>query len=258
MSTAAAAPTLGGWLRQGPYTLAMSAGFFGFFAHTGVVSALEEADLAPARVTGASAGAMVAGLWAAGLGTAALGERFTGLRREDFWDPRLGLGLLAGRKFRGLLEAMLPVASVGDTRVPCALVVHDILGRRPVAVARGSLAAAIHASAAMPPLFHPVWLDGRLVTDGGASDRAAYTPLAPGERCLAHHLVNRSPLHVRRQHRALPRRDGAVVLAISGLPQLGPFALAEGARVIAAARAATRVALARRIHAGAVEIDAST
>ena len=37
--------TLGDWLDAGPYTLALSAGFFGFFAHAGVLAALEELSL---------------------------------------------------------------------------------------------------------------------------------------------------------------------------------------------------------------------
>ena len=41
-------PTLREWLAQGPFTLAMSSGFFGFFAHAGVLLALREAGLAPA------------------------------------------------------------------------------------------------------------------------------------------------------------------------------------------------------------------
>ena len=40
-----APPTLREWLAEEPFALAMSAGFFGFFAHTGVLLALEEAGL---------------------------------------------------------------------------------------------------------------------------------------------------------------------------------------------------------------------
>ena len=46
------------WLAAAPYTLALGAGFFGFFAHTGVLRALEESGAArPRRVVGVSAGA---------------------------------------------------------------------------------------------------------------------------------------------------------------------------------------------------------
>ena len=54
-------------LREKPFTLVLSAGFFGFFAHTGFLQTLEELELVPDRVVGASAGALAGGLWSAGL-----------------------------------------------------------------------------------------------------------------------------------------------------------------------------------------------
>ncbi len=82
-----APPTLREWLREGPFTLTMSSGFFGFFAHTGALAALLDAGFAPASVTGSSAGALVTGLYAAGVGVDELRHRLLTLRREDFWDP---------------------------------------------------------------------------------------------------------------------------------------------------------------------------
>jgi hypothetical protein len=43
-------PTLRAWLAEGPFTLGLSSGFFGFFAHAGVVSVLEAERLRPARI----------------------------------------------------------------------------------------------------------------------------------------------------------------------------------------------------------------
>ena len=54
------------WLSEEPFTLLSSAGFFGFFAHAGLLAALEQTGLSPRRVAGASAGALAGGLWAAG------------------------------------------------------------------------------------------------------------------------------------------------------------------------------------------------
>ena len=51
---------LGDWLSDAPFSLALSAGFFGFYAHAGAIRALEEAHLAPTAVCGASAGAILA------------------------------------------------------------------------------------------------------------------------------------------------------------------------------------------------------
>ena len=109
-----AAPTLREFLSERPFALGLSSGFFGFFAHTGVLSVLEDEGLLPARLTGSSAGALVAGLWASGLSTTRLRDELFALRREDFWDPRPGLGLLHGRLFRQRLDALLPVSTFGD------------------------------------------------------------------------------------------------------------------------------------------------
>ena len=57
------APTLGEWLSAEPFSLALSAGFFGFFAHCGVLQALSARGLVPARLSGASAGARSVAAW---------------------------------------------------------------------------------------------------------------------------------------------------------------------------------------------------
>src|SRR5262245_16418621 len=104
-----ARPTLRQWLREKPFGLGLSSGFFGCFAHTGVLTGLEDEALWPIRLCGSSAGALAAGLWAAGLGAKEMRDELFRLRREDFWDPRPGLGLLAGRLFRRHLDRLLPV-----------------------------------------------------------------------------------------------------------------------------------------------------
>ena len=62
------------WLQAGPFDLTLSSGFFGFFAHCGLLSVLEDAGLLPHRVSGASASALIGGFWAAGLETLAMRE----------------------------------------------------------------------------------------------------------------------------------------------------------------------------------------
>src|SRR5215212_4813676 len=99
-------PTLREWLADGPFSLAMSSGFFGFFAHAGVMTVLEDVGHLPVRVSGPSAGALVGGIWASGLDAPRIRDELLGLRREDFWDPGFGLGLLRGRLFRERLDAL--------------------------------------------------------------------------------------------------------------------------------------------------------
>jgi len=242
----ASMPTLRDWLAEKPFTLVMSSGFFGFYAHTGVVTVLEEQGLTPARIAGSSAGALVGALWGAGIPAARIREELLGLRRSDFWDLWPGLGLLRGGLFRALLERVLPVKTFEESPVPLALSVWDVLARRTAVLERGPLAPAIHASCALPVLFHPVRHGGRLYADGGIADRPGLAGVSEGERVLYHHLIARSPWR-RRNSPALrvPERPGLQAIALAGLPRLGPFRLARGRDAMELAAAGVREALER-------------
>ena len=174
-------PTLREWLREQPFTLVMSSGFFGFFAHAGVVSVLEEEGLRPGahrRLERRGAGGRRCG--ARAFPPRGIREELLALRREHFWDVRPGLGLLRGGLFRALLERVLPVGTFEESPVPLALSVWDVLARRTVVLERGPLAPAIHASCALPVLFHPVRHGGRLYADGGIADRPGLASVGDG------------------------------------------------------------------------------
>src|SRR5690606_19295744 len=122
-------PTLREWLREGPFALAMSSGFFSFFAHTGFLTVLEDEGLLPARASGSSAGALVSAAWAGGVEAPVLAAELDRLERAHFWDPAPGAGLLRGRLFREKVEAILPEASFERCRVPASVSVFDIAAR---------------------------------------------------------------------------------------------------------------------------------
>ncbi|HZJ56158.1 MAG TPA: patatin-like phospholipase family protein, partial [Myxococcaceae bacterium] len=163
-----------------------------------------------------------------------------------FWDLRLGLGLLRGTLFRALLERVLPVCTFEESPVPLALSVWDVLAWRTVVLDNGPLAPAIHASCALPVLFHPVHHAGRLYADGGIADRPGLAGVRNEERVLYHHLTGCSPWR-RRKSPALrvPERRGLEAIALSGLPRLGPFRLARGREAMERAADGAREALAR-------------
>jgi NTE family protein len=238
--------TLRDWLAEKPFTLVMSSGFFGFYAHTGVVAVLEEQGLRPTRIAGSSAGALVGALWGAGIPAERIREELLGLRRQHFWDLRPGLGLLRGGLFRALLERVLPVKTFEESPVPLALSVWDVLARRTAVLERGPLAPAVHASCALPVLFHPVRHEGRLYADGGIADRPGLAGVPEGERVLYHHLTARSPWRRRNSPALLvPERRGLQAITVAGLPRLGPFRLARGRDAMELAAAGVREALGR-------------
>jgi len=221
------------WLADEPFTLMLGAGFFGFFSHTGFLQALEQAGLRPRRIVGCSAGALAGGLWASGLTADELAGELLSLRREEFWDPGLPLGgLLKGRKFNRKLRGILArsgVERIDQCPVPFTAIVHDVLGRRCVAMDQGRLDQAIQASCTVPLMFRPVWVEGRLLVDGGVSDRVGMLALEPKERVLMHYLPSRRLL-LKKSRQAAPRPiPGERLMVVTpDLPKVSPFRLDRG------------------------------
>lgn len=252
-------PTLREWLSEKPFSMTLSAGFFGFFAHAGVMTVLEDAGLLPVRISGASAGALVGGIWASGVQATTIRDELLRLRREDFWDVRPGLGLLAGRLFQSRVESLLLTPSFDACRVPASLSVYDVLSRSTRVVERGLLAPAIVASCAVPGLFHPVWLDGRPLLDGGILDRHGLAGMPADTRVFYHHLSSRSPWR-RRGSAALevPNRSGMTAFVIGTLPRVGPFRLERGRRAFDIGARSAKEALARPIQDSFVRVLGAT
>lgn len=221
-------PTLRDWLQQAPFGLTLSSGFFGFFAHCGVVSALEDNDLRPAQLSGSSAGALVAGFWAAGLKPSEMRDRLFTLDKADFWDPAPGAGLLRGNKFRQMLDNLLPVTQFEDCLIRLRLSVTELFRRRTHVLEQGNLVPAIYASCCVPIMFQPIRINNRLMVDGGVTDRPGLAGMDQ-QRVLYHHLSSRSPWRGKRgAHTIIPQRNDMYSLIISELPRVGPNRLTEG------------------------------
>ena len=245
-------PSLGSWLAERPFHLAMSSGFFSFFAHSGVLSALEEAGLRPASVSGSSAGALAAGRWAAGLEATDLRDLYLALRKRDFWDPGPGAGLLRGRRFRSLIRAASPASRLEHCRVPAQVSTFDLARFRTRVLREGDLARALYASCAVPLMFQPIRHAGGWLVDGGVRDRPGLAGVPPGRRVLYHHIAARSPWRPRDGDvQPLPARPAMAAIVVPDLPRPGPDALEFGRDAWLAARAWTRRALDRPAGPGA-------
>jgi NTE family protein len=241
------AVSLHAWLQAAPFTLALSGGFFGFFAHTGLLLALEEAGLRPARVTGASAGALAGAVWASGVPGAHLAERLRTLEKRDFWDPGFPWGgLLKGQAFERLVAELVAeqgVTQLEDCPIPTAAVVFDVRRMRARVLDTGPVARAVRASCTVPGLFRPVPWEGTLLLDGGVTDRPGACALRPGERVLYHHLLERGEDPARTPLRG---RENTHTLAFPDVPRAGPNRLDEGRAALEHVRAGMRDRLARR------------
>ncbi len=154
----------------------------------GMLHALVETGVQPDLVVGASVGAINAG-WVAEHpgpeGVAALEEIWLGIRRNQIFPARPLTGFLGfvGQRasfmgsdgLRRLVEANITSPRLEDTPVPLKVVAADLSTGMEVVLDRGDPVPSLLASAAIPGVFPPVELDGRVLVDGGVLDN---TPIS--------------------------------------------------------------------------------
>ena len=140
------------------------------FAHLGVLQALEEVGVAVDRVAGCSVGAVVAALHASGRPAAESRELVYAefVRGRPFSDYTLPLVALAkGQRRRRALARAFDGVPIEALPLQFRCVSTDLLSRQVVVHRSGPLVPALMASTALPGLFPPVRMDGRLLVDGG-------------------------------------------------------------------------------------------
>jgi NTE family protein len=180
--------------------VALSGGAARGLAHIGVLKVLAEAGIPVDMIAGTSMGSIVGGLYATGYTPADLehiaetedwvrlltdvaGRRDLPVGRKSAADQyafalpivgrrvRLPRSVVAGQRISQVLTRLTwPVHAVRDFRalpVPFAAVATDLETGSAVVLDHGFLADAIRASMAMPSVFAPVTLDGRVLIDGG-------------------------------------------------------------------------------------------
>ncbi len=78
--------------------------------------------------------------------------------------------LVSNRAFRAFLQERLPLKRLEAGRLPLHVVATDLLDGQMVAFREGDAIPAVLASSALPGVFPPVSLNGRLLVDGGVAD----------------------------------------------------------------------------------------
>ena len=177
--------------------IALGAGGAKGIAHIPMLEALDELGITPHRIAGCSIGAVIAALYASGLSAQEIKEKIARLAitRSDtmrgvFSEKKIGkwMGMI-DPDFRrsGLVKAESIMAELCRDRacetfeelaIPLSVVATDFWECRTVVLDSGPLKPAVQASMALPGLFTPVELDGRVLIDGGTVNPVPYDVLA--------------------------------------------------------------------------------
>ncbi len=159
--------------------LVLSGGGVKGMAHIGIMKALNECDIYPDTISGVSAGAIVGALYAKGTSPLNMLTFFkeTPLFKYNFFSINKP-GLFDTEKYYLFFSKYFEKDTFEALEKELFVTATDLQSGVPKVFSSGELIRPLLASAALPPVFNPVTIDGRLYADGGIMDNFPLEPLA--------------------------------------------------------------------------------
>jgi len=183
--------------------LVLSGGGAKGLAHIGVLKTIDSLGIHIDHIAGTSMGAIIGSLYAAGYSGQQLDSIFNGLNFDDLINdhiPRaaktfyekeqsekyalrlpfnnfkvsLPSAISKGQNVFNLLSKLtLPVSDIknfNELPIPFFCIATDAETGQSVVLDKGNLAQSVRASGALPSLFQPVFIDDRMLIDGGVTN----------------------------------------------------------------------------------------
>lgn len=158
--------------------IVLSGGGVKGIAHIGVLKALMQRDIYPDIISGASAGALIGGLYADGVSTEDMLLFFkeTPLLKYNFMTINKP-GLFDTDKYLPFFEDYFSAHHFEGLEKKLTVVTTNLQKGGQVFFEKGELFKPLLASAALPPVFSPVSIDGTMYADGGIMNNFPVEPL---------------------------------------------------------------------------------
>lgn len=177
--------------------LALGGGGVRGLAHICVLEALDELGLRPSIIAGTSMGAIVGALYASGMSGREIKERVKRhiILKDDTWhdviEKRADLlkwfnvfsadfsrgGFINTQGFFKYLLSEIRRSTFEELEIPLLVIAADFWTAEEVVFETGDLLAPVQASMAVPGLFAPVCIAGRVLVDGGVVNLVPYEHL---------------------------------------------------------------------------------
>jgi len=154
--------------------LALGGGGARGFAEIGVLRVLEQEKIPVDYIAGTSVGSLI-GAFYADAGRVLDAEFLAvSVTDEDLFDYKalsfFSGGFVKGERLESFLAKNLKHQTIETLKVPFAAVATHLRTGKTVVFERGSVARAVHASAAIPGVFVPVEIGGETYVDGGVTN----------------------------------------------------------------------------------------
>ena len=151
-------------------------------AHVGVIKVLAEAGVPINLIAGTSAGSIVGAIYA-DQGSAK--QVYNTFYNIGFWDiadfnnvPSKD-GIMQGYQLQKFLLKHMKARSFAQLKIPFIVTTTNFITGNVFAITSGPVAPAVQASAAIPGLYDPVHLYGKILIDGGMVDPVAVDLVKP-------------------------------------------------------------------------------
>jgi NTE family protein len=174
--------------------LALGGGGVRDLAHISVLEVLDDLDYKPSVIAGTSMGAIVGALYSSGMSGRDIKELVMHhiISKDDKWRSVIGKmapilkwasdfspqrargGLIKADKFYNRLFREINKPTFEELDIPLIVVATDYWTAEEVVFETGELLPAIKASAAIPGVFAPVSIGGRILIDGGVVNLVPY------------------------------------------------------------------------------------
>lgn len=174
--------------------IALGGGGVRGLAHVSMLQVLDDLQIRPAVISGSSMGAIVGALYASGMSAREIREDIERhlILPNDTWrdliEKREGLlkwvyafkpdfsggGLINTQGFLNYLLGEIKAGSFEELAIPLLVVAADYWSAEQVVFEKGELLPAIQASMAVPGVFSPVSVEGRIMVDGGVVNLVPY------------------------------------------------------------------------------------
>jgi NTE family protein len=174
--------------------IALGGGGVRGLAHVCNLQVLDDLQMRPAIIAGTSMGAIVGALYASGMSAREIRDYIERhlILRNDTWRDVIekrenlfkwvsgfkpdfsGSGLIDAQGILNSLLSEIKAESFEDLEIPLLVVAADYWSAEEVIFERGELLPAIRASMAVPGVFSPVSIEGRILVDGGVVNMVPY------------------------------------------------------------------------------------
>ncbi|MCL5884910.1 MAG: patatin-like phospholipase family protein [Deltaproteobacteria bacterium] len=156
--------------RPARVALALGAGASKGFAHVGVIKVLEANRIPVDMIVGTSVGSFVGAIYAAGYDAYTLQKIAFAIEKSDIVDLTIpDNGFVKGEKIEEYVNRMVRNVPIERLRIPFYAVATDLQTGRETVFGKGNTGMAVRASCAIPGVFRPVRIGGRLFVDGGVA-----------------------------------------------------------------------------------------